>query len=578
MDKRADLRQYYQTEANKQLADKQYQERAVQLGRLENTVVRGFNTLIKQNTNVTKTEVVNQPKSVLTPDVDKVVQAVDSLPGKLKKQADESVQKVDVQNLDFSKLSEAITSLTKVEGKKGDKGEDGYTPVKGVDYFDGKDGRTVELRTNSTHIQYRYEGDATWTNIISTDSLKGERGYTPIKGVDYFDGKDGKDGKDAIAKDGKDGAEVELRKTAKQIQWRRKGGKWAILVKLSDLKGDTKYVGGGGGGPGIVKAVIAGAGISIDSTDVYNPIISATGGSMADPGANGMVVRTALDTTTARTITGTTNQITVTNGDGVAGNPTLALPQNIHAGAIPTFGGATLQSPTAAASTFLNVNANATGNRANITLRGYNASNSGDAFSLEMRTDFADAIAYVYDNSTATYHNMFNFSYLTDTVKMLHTVPSTDSTYTLGTSSLYWKETYTDKLFLNSTATLDGSTAGTVAITGNVTSTGTGSFTTVTAGTTTDVLGTALTVIRNNVAVGRIDNNASGLRVQAQTGTLQLRGTGNTGIAVGSTGKATFASDIEFSDTASGVILKSPDGTLYRVTVANGGTLAVAAV
>jgi hypothetical protein len=46
---------------------------------------------------------------------------------------------------------------------KGPKGADGYTPVKGVDYFDGKDGTA---------------------------------GYTPVKGVDYFDGKDGKDGKD----------------------------------------------------------------------------------------------------------------------------------------------------------------------------------------------------------------------------------------------------------------------------------------------------------------------------------------------------------------------------------------------
>lgn len=55
---------------------------------------------------------------------------------------------------------------------------------------------------------------------------------------------------------------------------------------------------------------------------------TSAGGGMADPGANGVVVRTALDTTTARTITGTTDQISVTNGDGVSGNPTLALATN----------------------------------------------------------------------------------------------------------------------------------------------------------------------------------------------------------------------------------------------------------
>jgi len=40
-------------------------------------------------------------------------------------------------------------------------GKDGYSPIKGVDYFDGENGND---------------------------------GYTPVKNVDYFDGKDGRDG------------------------------------------------------------------------------------------------------------------------------------------------------------------------------------------------------------------------------------------------------------------------------------------------------------------------------------------------------------------------------------------------
>ena len=62
------------------------------------------------------------------------------------------------------------------DGADGTPGKDGYTPKKGVDYFDGKDGK---------------------------DGAPGRDGYTPVKGVDYFDGKDGAPGQPG--KDGKDG-------------------------------------------------------------------------------------------------------------------------------------------------------------------------------------------------------------------------------------------------------------------------------------------------------------------------------------------------------------------------------------
>jgi hypothetical protein len=52
---------------------------------------------------------------------------------------------------------------------------------------------------------------------------------------------------------------------------------------------------------------------------------SSGGSGVSDPGANGVMVRTATNTTTARTITGTASKIVVTNGDGVSGNPTISL-------------------------------------------------------------------------------------------------------------------------------------------------------------------------------------------------------------------------------------------------------------
>ncbi|MGH7178596.1 MAG: hypothetical protein ACREJC_14560, partial [Tepidisphaeraceae bacterium] len=50
---------------------------------------------------------------------------------------------------------------------------------------------------------------------------------------------------------------------------------------------------------------------------------------LLDAAGNGMIARTAAQTSTARTITGTTNQVTVSNGDGVAGNPTLNVGSDV---------------------------------------------------------------------------------------------------------------------------------------------------------------------------------------------------------------------------------------------------------
>lgn len=63
---------------------------------------------------------------------------------------------------------------------------------------------------------------------------------------------------------------------------------------------------------------------------------------LAGLSTTGLVARTGSGTAATRTITGTTDQITVTNGDGVSGNPTLSLPQSIATASSPTFSGLTL--------------------------------------------------------------------------------------------------------------------------------------------------------------------------------------------------------------------------------------------
>ena len=143
------------------------------------------------------------------------------------------------------------------------------------------------------------------------------------------------------------------------------------LAEASDLTAHTSNT----SNPHSVTKAQVGLGNADNTADSAKPISTAT--------------QTALDGKfTQRTITGTTNQVTVTNGDGVSGNPTLSLPS-----AITTPG--------------------------SLTITGNNS-------------------------------------------------PQADSTYTLGTSSLYWSNTYTDRLYVNSTAYLDGGTAGQIQFVGNL--------------------------------------------------------------------------------------------------------------
>lgn len=76
---------------------------------------------------------------------------------------------------------------------------------------------------------------------------------------------------------------------------------------------------------------ITGGGAAVDLSADRSWTIGLTGQALAfhNLASNGLVVRTAAATVAARTITGTANQIAVTNGDGVAGNPTLALPNDV---------------------------------------------------------------------------------------------------------------------------------------------------------------------------------------------------------------------------------------------------------
>lgn len=94
--------------------------------------------------------------------------------------------------------------------RRADSGEfDGYTPVKGVDYFDGEKGDKGDPFTY---------GDFTPEQLASLKGDKGDKGdngkdgadgYTPVKDIDYFDGVNGKSAYQIAVDNGFIGTEAE---------------------------------------------------------------------------------------------------------------------------------------------------------------------------------------------------------------------------------------------------------------------------------------------------------------------------------------------------------------------------------
>ena len=103
----------------------------------------------------------------------------------------------------------------------------------GDDGADGDDGEPVLIRKGDTHIEWKYESDELWTELVALADLKGEQGDQGIPGND--------------GNDGADGEEVLLQKTETHIQWKyESASEWSNLVALADIKGDPGETGGDG--------------------------------------------------------------------------------------------------------------------------------------------------------------------------------------------------------------------------------------------------------------------------------------------------------------------------------------------
>lgn len=156
---------------------------------------------------------------------------------------------------------------------------------------------------------------------------QGEEGPEGPAGVDGADGADGANGDDgwspvfAVASDG-------ARRVLQVTSWTGGGG---------SPPSSPTYVGASGFTTNIAEAVdIRGA--QGEQGPQGEPGADGEDGADGAPGEDGagldvsgvgIVVCTASETFTTRTITGTTNQVTVTEGDGVAGDPTISLPSSL---------------------------------------------------------------------------------------------------------------------------------------------------------------------------------------------------------------------------------------------------------
>ena len=90
------------------------------------------------------------------------------------------------------------------QGTQGEPGKDGQTSYLHIKYSD--DGQT--FTANNGEVVGKYIG--TYVDFVKEDSdvfsdytwnkIRGDDGYTPVKGIDYFDGQPGKDGNDGKSK------------------------------------------------------------------------------------------------------------------------------------------------------------------------------------------------------------------------------------------------------------------------------------------------------------------------------------------------------------------------------------------
>ena len=86
---------------------------------------------------------------------------------------------------------QGATGLTGATGPQGPIGNTGATGLQGTAGTAGTNGRNIELQTNTTHLQWRYVGDPTWTDLVALTLITGPQGPAGTNGADGATGPQG---------------------------------------------------------------------------------------------------------------------------------------------------------------------------------------------------------------------------------------------------------------------------------------------------------------------------------------------------------------------------------------------------
>lgn len=201
---------------------------------------------------------------------------------------------------------------------------------------------------------------------------------------------------------------------------------WADVDLTTDVTGTLPIANGGTGATSAATArtslgLVIGTDVQAQDADLS---------AIAALSTTGIISRTGSGTASIRTITGTTNEISVSNGGGVAGNPTISLPSTIALSGKTITNSGTITLPTA---TTTLVGRDTTDTLTNKTLSTSNTIQTGTTIKTPMARVYNNAVQSIADNTITTI--TFN-SERFDTDSM-HSTSVNTSRLTCNTAGVY---------------------------------------------------------------------------------------------------------------------------------------------